>query len=309
MAVYFTKPIPRPALWGGKLLKEYFQYPDFPDNIGQSWAFSAQDGASNLIEGGEYAGKTLADLWHEKPYIFASRYNTFPVIVSLVAPVEDLSIQIHPNAAIAAESGHAMGKNEAWYFLEAQDDGNIVYGCRAKNEVELRKMIASDRWNDLVQLLPVRRGDFVYLPAGILHALRKGSIVYEIQQATDITYRFFDYHRKGTDGKERDLHIEQAIRCMNFNLNEDCAHSSQIDDYLPHGTLTKLVCNDSFCVRKLVLNREETLVFDGYQLMTVCNGGGRVDGLPLHIGQSFLVPSKNKILLEGQMTILMTGER
>ena len=308
MAVYIPRPHPRPALWGGKLIKEYFHYADFPDDIGQSWAFSAQEGASNLIENGGYAGRTLAGLWREKPEIFRSRFDRFPVIVSLVAPVEDLSIQIHPNARMAAEAGYAMGKNEAWYFLEAQEGGDIVYGCRAKNEAELREMIAAGQWDELVARLPVRQGDFVYLPAGMLHALRKGSIVYEVQQAADITYRFFDYHRKGPDGKERELHLEQAIRCMDFGLTSSSAHPHQALELLPHGTLATLIRNDSFCVRKLVLHAEAAMGFDGYQLMTVCRGAGAVNGMPAAMGQSFLVPAKEKITLTGDLTILMTGE-
>ena len=85
--------------------------------------------------------------------------------------------------------GFSSGKNEAWYFIEANDDANIVYGHHAKDEKELRKYIQEDRWDELIKHLDVHPGDFVYLPAGLLHALKKGSIVYEIQQATDITYR------------------------------------------------------------------------------------------------------------------------
>ena len=94
----FTKPIARPAIWGGTLLREYFRYPDFPDGIGQSWSFSAQEGAdqSNVLVGGPYDGKTLLEVWQEAPELFRSRWERFPVIISLVAPVDDLSLQIHP---------------------------------------------------------------------------------------------------------------------------------------------------------------------------------------------------------------------
>ena len=102
----------------------------------------------------------------------------------------------------------------------ANDDANIVYGHHAKDEKELRKYIQEDRWDELIKHLDVHPGDFVYLPAGLLHALKKGSIVYEIQQATDITYRFYDYHRKDAAGNERELHLEQAIDCLSYDPKE-----------------------------------------------------------------------------------------
>ena len=171
----FTEPVPRPALWGGTLLRDYFHYPQFPDGIGQSWSFSAQEGEglSNRISGME--GMTLLNLWEKRPELFCSRHKRFPVIISLVAPEDDLSLQIHPNARISARLGYPTGKNEAWYFLETKCDAQIVYGQNAHDEAQLREMIAADRWDELMQYLPVQKGDFVYLPAGVVHALKKGA--------------------------------------------------------------------------------------------------------------------------------------
>ena len=261
MAVLKTVPIERSALWGGTLLREYFCYPWFGDAIGQSWSFSGQQGDSNIIENGEYKGKTLRELWREAPQLFHSRFNEFPVIVSLVAPLDDLSIQIHPNAEVARTEGFATGKNEAWFFLEAAEGGDIVYGHHADDERKMREMIAQDRWGELVDHLPVKKGDFVYLPAGILHALRKGSIVYEIQQATDITYRFFDYHRKDAQGNERPLHLEKAIACVDYSLSRKDAHPPVEVAMLPSGVMTTFIRKESFCVNRFEIQGTQTLRF------------------------------------------------
>lgn len=308
MAVLKTVPIERPALWGGTRLREYFRYPWFGDAIGQSWSFSGQPGDSNRIESGAYQGKTLRELWQQAPQLFHSRFGEFPVIISLVAPMDDLSIQIHPNAALARAEGFATGKNEAWYFLEAPQGGDIVYGHHAENERELREMIAQDRWEALVDHLPVAKGDFVYLPAGILHALRKGSIVYEIQQATDVTYRFFDYHRKDAQGNERPLHLEKAIGCVDYSLSRKDAHPPVGEVALSAGTMTTYIRNESFCVSRFEVHGTQTLRFSGYQLFTVIGGSGTADELPLEIGVNFLLPAGDCVTLRGELTLMATCE-
>jgi len=308
--IIFTKPIPRPALWGGTLIREYFHYPDFPDGIGQSWSFSAQagEGQSNLLVGGSYAGQTLEWLWRTRPELFRSRFTRFPVIISLVAPTDDLSLQIHPDDRMAAEAGYPTGKNEAWYFLEAETNAQIVYGQTARNEMELRERIAKDEWNALMMHLPVHKGDFVYLPAGIVHALKKGSIVYEIQQATDVTYRFYDYHRRDVQGRERPLQPEQAIRCVHYDLSQKDAHPSPARVRMENLTVTTWVDNDSFCVRRYELSGPQTLRFPRYALMTCVAGAGMADDVPFGIGESFLITVDSQVRLEGHATLLCTGE-
>ncbi|HNW87593.1 MAG TPA: class I mannose-6-phosphate isomerase [Candidatus Limiplasma sp.] len=309
MAVYQTIPIERPALWGGTLLREYFRYPWFGDQIGQSWSFSGLPGESNQIANGIFCGQTLHELWISHPELFQSRLKAFPVIISLVAPMDDLSIQIHPNAKAARAAGYASGKNEAWYFLEAAEGGDIVYGQTAENERELRKLVAEERWDELVCHLPVQQGDFVYLPAGILHALRKGSIVYEIQQATDVTYRFYDYHRKDARGQERPLHLEQAIACVDYSLSQRDAHPQPVTVALASGTMTTFIRNESFCVSRFTVSGTQTLRFTGYQLFTVVAGSGEADDLALSVGVNFLLPAGDCVTIQGDLTLMATCEQ
>lgn len=308
MAVLKTVPIERPALWGGTLLREYFRYPWFGDGAGQSWSFSGQEGQSNVVENGPYRGQTLRELWREAPQLFQSRCSDFPVIISLVAPMDDLSIQIHPNAQVARAEGYSTGKNEAWYFLEQPEAGNIVYGQRAKDEPALRAMVAADRWDALVEHLPVAKGDFVYLPAGILHALGKGGIVYEIQQATDVTYRFYDYHRKDAQGNERPLHLEQAIACVDYALSASDAHPPVVTQALDAAEMTTFIRNESFCVSRFVVWGAQPLRFSGYQLFTVVAGEGLADELPLSMGVNFLLPAGDSVTISGDVTLMATCE-
>lgn len=306
MSVLFFKPIPRPAIWGHTLVKDYFHYQDFPDGIGQSWSFSAQKNASTVCMSQPYQGKTLLELWQNHQELFGHPNEDFPVIISLVAPEDDLSLQVHPDDEHAEKVGFFSGKNEAWYFIEAKENANIVYGHLAKDEQDLRQYIKADRWDDLIQYLDVHPDDFVYLPAGLLHALKKGSIVYEIQQATDITYRFYDYHRKDEQGNERELHLEQAINCLSY---DPAAMKNDIHPVITKGNYyeqTVFMSNESFTVTKLEITGCCDYQYDNYQLATVVKGEGTVDGQTVKIGESFLIPINTKVQFNGHMTIMMT---
>ena len=309
--ILFTDPIQRPAIWGGKLLKNYFHYPQFRDDIGQSWSFSAQEGEgkSNRILSAPYEGETLLSLWERHPELFQSPLSRFPVIISLVAPEDDLSLQIHPDDVQAGKEGYPTGKNEAWYFLEAEEGAKIVYGQKTSCEAELRDRIAKDEWDRIMDFLPVHPGDFVYLPAGIVHALKKGSIVYEIQQATDVTYRFYDYHRKDAQGRERELHLEKAISCVHYDLSAKDAHPPVREQKLPGAEVTSFVENSSFCVRRYRIHGSVSFDFESYQLMICVRGSGLAEGQPVSVGQSFLVPARTALALEGNMTLLCTSEK
>lgn len=309
MSVLFFKPIARPAIWGKTLVRDYFHYDDFPEGIGQSWSFSAQEGASTVCTNREFEGKTLLELWNHHPELFNSSLERFPVIISLVGPEDDLSIQIHPDDTYAKKIGYASGKNEAWYFIESKENANIVYGHNAKDEADMRAYIARDDWNGLIRHLDVHTGDFVYLPAGLLHALRAGSVVYEIQQATDITYRFYDYHRKDAQGKERELHLEQAIACMSYDQEMMKNHIEPKEDIVDHAKITTFISNTSFTVKKVEINGKSVLPVTQYLLATVVRGNGKVDGTDIQVGDNFLVPANlMSITLEGDMDIMITCE-
>lgn len=306
MSILFFKPIPRPAIWGHTLVKDYFGYEDFPEGIGQSWAFSAQNQDSTLCISEPYQGKTLYELWKNHQELFGHPEENFPVIISLVGPEDDLSLQVHPDDIHASKVGFASGKNEAWYFIEAEENANIVYGHLAKDEADLRNYIKEDKWDDLIQYLDVHPGDFVYLPAGLLHALKKGSIVYEIQQATDITYRFYDYHRKDAQGQERELHLEAAIDCLSYDPKAMKNEIHPVMTQMEHCQQTIFISNDSFTVTKLEITGPYDYCYDNYQLATVVKGTGKADGQSIKRGDSFLIPIHNKVHFDGEMTIMMT---
>ena len=251
MGVLFFKAIPRPAIWGHTKVRDFFGYDDFPEGIGQSWSFSAQDGEglSTVCINGGFKGKTLKELWEKHQELFGHPGEDFPVIISLVG---------------------------------------------------------QDKWDDIYKKYPVADGDFVYLPAGCLHAMGKGNVVYEIQQSTDVTYRFYDYHRKDKDGNERELHLKQAIDCLSFDKDIDKNDVHPVVKVHENMKETIFISNDSFTVSQLLVIGKCQYKCDNYQLATVVKGSGKVDEYDVKVGDNFLIPTNTSIELDGQMMIMMT---
>lgn len=305
MAVYYFEPIPRYTIWGGTACNRYFhQEQRFRDGVGQIWAFSAQETDSTRCISEPYAGRTLRQLWEEEPALFGGKKGVFPLIISLVAPEADLSLQVHPNDEQARRVGYPAGKNEAWYFIRCQEDAHIVYGHTMQDEAMLRRTVAADDWDAIPRYRAVSEGDFVYIPAGTMHAMGKGSIVYEIQQSTDVTYRFYDYHRKDAQGKERRLDLEEAIRCLEYGEAAQSVEPTIVDHV--YGREILYIENPSFTVRGLEVRGPWTYTAEDYQLATVIRGAGTVDGREVICGDSFLLPAGGRMDLDGSMTIMMT---
>ena len=306
MSILFFEAIARPALWGNTLVKNYFGYHEMPDGTGQTWAFSCDEKGSNICQSGPFRGMTLKEIWDSHQELFHREGQPFPVIISLVGPEDNLSVQIHPDTELAAKIGYPMGKNEAWYFLDCIPDAKIVYGHKAESEEEFRRLAAEDRWDEIIRHLPVKNGDFVYTPAGMVHGVGRGCVTYEIQQATDVTYRLYDYHRKGADGKERPVNFEEGIACISSYPQKYEPVPAPVTEEKEGGTKTVFISNDSFTVTKLEIDGTYTLDAGEYQLATVVAGTGRADGITVSIGDSFLIPWGEETVFEGQMTIMMT---
>lgn len=307
MDIMITKPIPRKAIWGYDKLKTYFNYESFPYGIGQSWSFSDQEDGSNYILEGMHSGMTIKQIWQQYPSYFDSKKEYFPFIVGLVAPEDNLSIQIHPNADIAKKYGLMSGKNEAWYFIEAEPNSDLVYGTTAKDKDEFISLVHEQKWDELLQRKTVKRDDFVYVPAGILHAMQKGVITYEVQEATDITYRFYDYDRVDANGKKRELHIEKAIESLEI-FNQPTTSEPVVVENEGY-QITTYIANETFKIKKYTIKSACTIVVEDYMLVTIIRGNGKVNGHSLKFGDSFIVPiTLSQIEVEGCMEFMVTQE-
>lgn len=227
-------PILQPTIWGGAVIArskglDEEQY----NNIGESWEICDLKSAATVVAEGEEQGKTLrqliqkygADLLGKKN--FEQYGDTFPLLIKFIDSAADLSIQVHPNDAMAQrQEGRPFGKSEMWYIVAAEKGAKITNGFSEDIPVEEQKALLSDR--TLTKKLNVydsHAGDCYYIPAGRIHAIGAGNFIIEIQQACDITYRVYDYERLDKTGKPRELHTDLALEAMCFQQENNCQTS------------------------------------------------------------------------------------
>ncbi|MDT8400227.1 MAG: type I phosphomannose isomerase catalytic subunit [Bacteroidales bacterium] len=219
-------PILKERVWGGsRLMTDYGKIAPEGAKIGESWELSGVQGDISLIANGFLEGNNLEELVEVYmgdlvgETIFERFGREFPLLIKFIDANEDLSIQVHPPDELAKQRHHAYGKTEMWYILEANQDAKIYTGFKQEMTKEL--LIKSLERGDIAEKLNIENpepGDVFFLPAGRVHAIGKGVVLTEIQQTSDITYRIWDWGRKGLDGKPRDLHTELAIDAIDYKL-------------------------------------------------------------------------------------------
>lgn len=224
MSLYpFTfQPIFKERVWGGRRLAELYRKqlpPEVP--IGESWEITDRPEGVSVITNGPLAGKDLHWLMENHGAELLgpakSQNGRFPLLVKLLDAQDDLSLQVHPPAHKAAELG-GEAKTEMWYVAQATPDAQIYVGLKhGVTREQFEQKVKDGTVADCFHRHTIKAGDVMFLPSGRVHALGAGSVIFEIQQNSDTTYRVFDWNRVGLDGKPRDLHLPQAMASIDFN--------------------------------------------------------------------------------------------
>jgi mannose-6-phosphate isomerase len=207
-----------PAIWGGDALVKHYGKPGDPSaRLGESW----EVWDDNAVAGGAFAGETLAQVRAQLSRDLtgpADPAQRFPVLTKIIDAHEALSVQVHPDDAYAQRVEHQpVGKTECWYILAAEPGAELVLGwTRDTDRAEYERRVADGTLGEILRRVPVAPGEAYYLPAGTLHAIGAGIQLFETQQASDLTYRIFDWNRVGTDGKPRELHVAKAADVLDF---------------------------------------------------------------------------------------------
>ncbi|GAC1536190.1 MAG: hypothetical protein NVS2B17_07440 [Candidatus Velthaea sp.] len=218
---YAIEPKETPAIWGGDaLVKRYAKHADPAAAIGESW----ECWDDNRIANGQLAGETLGDVRRALAHELTGPIDSsrlFPILTKIIDARQPLSVQVHPDDAYAQRvENQPFGKTECWYILDAEPGAELVLGwTRDTNREEYARRVADGTLGEILRRVPVRAGDAFYLPAGTLHAIGAGIQLFETQQASDLTYRIFDWNRVGADGKPRQLHVEKAADVVDFHAS------------------------------------------------------------------------------------------
>ncbi|WP_145264633.1 type I phosphomannose isomerase catalytic subunit [Calycomorphotria hydatis] len=311
------QPLLKQIRWGGRRLGEILNKPlgDATD-YAESWEIADHGDDQTIVADGPYAGWTLQRLVKEKnEELFGPQTGReqFPLLIKFLDANDRLSAQVHPNDELAKEFDPSEnGKTEAWVIMAAEPGSVLYSGLKAGvTESDLREALAATELERCLHTIEVQAGDCVFVPAGTVHAIGEGILLAEIQQMSDLTFRLYDWGRVGADGKPRQLHIEESVRCTDFSRGPVDLVTPQVIKEGPHH-VEELVRSPYFVIRRHVIHEEVELESPDicHVLMTIAGAGELTDAdqtRSLSAGNTVLVPatcSPLKCVPNGSITLL-----
>lgn len=282
------EPIFMERMWGGRRLEAEFGKKLPPHRaIGESWEIVDRPEAQSIVRNGLLRGKTLHELWTQyRDEIFGETPDSsrFPLLLKLLDAHDKLSLQVHPPEKLAGRFG-GEPKTEFWYVAAADPGAELYLGFRESiTRDQFEKALLDGTAADHIHTVRVRTGDAVFLPAGRLHALGAGNLLIEIQQNSDTTYRVFDWNRVDNKGKQRQLHIDQALQSIDFNDVQPRLLESEGELLLRHNL---------FEIQKWNLDSPREIAARGQFAIACClTGSLRCADVDLTRGEFFLIPAQ-----------------
>jgi len=305
--IYRFKPILKTVLWGGTLLSR-LKGLKTQDHVGESWEISSLPGHISVVEGGSDDGLSLDALIdrYGAALVGADVYrrwgNRFPLLVKFIDAHARLSLQVHPDEAMAAAEGMDMGKTEAWHIVSNREGARLVIGFNHDiTHKELEQRIADHTLLEAVTFYETHAGDTFFIPAGQVHMVDEGNLLVEVQQPADVTYRVYDHGRRDVNGKPRKLHLAEARRAL------DCRKNTSARVVPADGHLLKC---DHFVMDELVATERPTAIpaGDTFTIITVTDGTLRVEAsLPGEKPVTVMVPQATTVLLPAAAHASVTG--
>ena len=283
------EPALKDMLWGGTKLSE-FGY-DLPsDTVGECWGISAHPHGDCIVQEGPFKGMPLSRLYEEHRELFGPvNSDRFPLLVKIIDAKQDLSVQVHPDDEYAREHENgSLGKTECWYVLDAAPNATIIIGHNAKTKSEAERMVREGRFSEFLREIPVHKGDFFVIEPGVVHSIKAGTLILETQENSDITYRFYDYDRV-RNGVKRELHIDRSLDVIVCPFRETELHP--VITRIGSSEIETLVSISDFTVDRITVDGNLTLDSgDTFVNLSVTDGDGTIDGVPIRKGSHLIVP-------------------
>ena len=312
---YFEK------IWGGQHVKTIL-HQDFGDlmNCGEVWLLSGLEGQNSIVCNGDFAGDELNDLIETfmgdlvGEDVFNKYGERFPLLIKIIDPLDNLSIQVHPDDELAQKIGLYNGKTEMWYVMNAEKGAKLVSGFnRDVTPKEFEEAVANKSVEGMLNYVDVHNDDAFFIPARKIHALGAGCMVAEIQQTSDTSYRVYDWDRIDRFGMKRELHIDEALATINFK-KEDSGKVSY-DKKTKNATVNLVKC-PYFTTNLIKLDTKSALVKDYSELdsfvILMCTEGSFIlsyeNGTEtIRTGECILIPNvinKVEIISDGECKLL-----
>lgn len=310
------RPYLKTVIWGGNKICDYKGIPQEEPNIGESWEISEVPGHESVVADGTYERLSLTDLIERFGAELlgtevARRYEgKFPLLIKFIDASDNLSVQVHPDDALAQKRHGSLGKTEMWYIIGADEGAKIYAGLnRRVTPDEYVRLVENDEFQTVLAIHDAAPGDVFFLPAGRVHAIGAGNLLAEIQESSDITYRIYDYGRRDAAGNTRELHTQQAKDAIDYNVYDDYKAA-------PADTGVKdceIASCSHFSTRRLIIDGSMELCLDATSFtVLICVSGSadiEIEGRRRKIaaGQTVLLPAVvGDVTLTGEATILLT---
>lgn len=236
-------------IWGGDKLQHLFDIQPSNQPIGEVWLISSIDGYSSRVSQGPLKNQCLQNLVNTYgsellgKHFFKNGNSSFPLLIKLIDASQDLSIQVHPNDELARKRHNSSGKSELWYIIEAEKDAYVLNGFNETlNSQLVEKSVEEGNLMDKMNKVPCQKGNVYYVPSGRPHAIGGGILLAEIQQASDVTYRLYDFDRIDSKTKrKRELHLQEAFDALDYRSHQHkpikfSEHKNQVNKIIetPH---------------------------------------------------------------------------
>lgn len=256
-------PILKDKIWGGTKLKTILHKNITSDTTGESWEISTVGDDVSIISNGNFSGKCLNEIIDLYPIeilgtvVHKKFGKQFPLLFKFIDATQDLSIQVHPNDALAKKRHNAFGKTEMWYIMQADSNARLIVGFKQDSSAaEYIQHLEDKKLVSILDEIPAQEGDVYFLATGTIHAIGAGIVLAEIQQTSDITYRVYDWDRVDATGNSRELHTELALEAINYHrldtkreYEEVVNHANTVVD-CPYFTTNFLPLNGSLHIDK-----------------------------------------------------------
>lgn len=289
------------TIWGGEEVTALKKLENAPEQVGESWEISGVPGNETVVADGEFKGETLEKLIERFGAELVGKRNierygtTFPLLIKFISAAQDLSIQVHPDDAMAQRMGHPYGKTEMWYIVHTQPGASLCSGFNADFSADgYTESLADGTLMNHLSRHETRPGDCFFIPAGRIHSIGAGNFLVEIQQSSNDTFRVYDFDRTDAEGHKRELHVAQAREALDYK-----AYPEYRTQYEPHpNDCTPLVDCPQFTTRLYELTaplKADYTDIDSFVILIAFEGAATLryaEGeLTLRAGESVLFPA------------------
>lgn len=311
MEILFFKPVYKDYIWGGTRLKSYFGKEIETETAAESWEISTNEAGLTKIANTSIKEATLKELFDNKELrkeVFGTKtvsMDKFPLLIKYIDANSNLSVQVHPNNEFAKAYENDTGKTEMWYIIDCAPNAKIICGMKENVKKEdVEDIIKNNRIKENLNYLDIKKGDAIYIPSGTIHAILGDTLICEIQQNSNLTYRVYDWDRVGKDGKPRELHIDKAIKVIDVETKPKIEHVDREE--------TKIIVDSEFFKVEKIAVREvykDKSSEESFYTINVLEGEGTIEAnnktYKLKKGDSILIPSNiGEYVIKGKMELL-----